>query len=391
MGLELEDNKQEEEGDRSRSQEPALTTHHKFQKNQHARAIAKWWAQRPPPMIENDKWPPNMPAMKEKADRSLISLRQWINTYDGWNSREAVLRKTAVARGLALILRHIARTGVGRYGQEDKHVDPIFAALHQHVLGLKSRTLADDTHVDNFTVEVINGRPVVLSCMSPSVNLALDAGDTENQQPRHDSLESWAIDSSTSPADDGHSSTIEMSSEDSDATLAKLGDLLYKLYSGNPNLCATTALEVNPIAFRKLNVDDDDEVGDGHPRQKRRSKAVTTPGQFGERHAQLKELGVPDVVASLVRDLLEVSLGDFRPDTSVSSIEEVCDELQLMLDKPGVFMFASPIIDQPRLEIDTTELYGREDEMSRLLSVHDRLRETDESEVVLIDGYSGCG
>mmetsp|Transcript_14638 Transcript_14638/g.32181 ORF Transcript_14638/g.32181 Transcript_14638/m.32181 type:complete len:1260 (-) Transcript_14638:9-3788(-) len=331
-----------------------------------------------------------MPAMKDEVDRSsLLSLRQWI-TVEGPNSRDAVLRKTAVARGLALILRHIARTGIGRYGQNDKHVDPIFAALHQHVLGLKSRSLADDAHVDNFTLEIIDGRPVVLSCVSPSVNLVLEAGDTENAiLPRHESLESWTIDLRTSPTDVSHPPTTGMSNEDSDALLTKLGDLLYKLYSGNPNLCATTAKEVNPIAFQRLNVDDD--VVGGHHRQKRRSTAVTMLGQFGERHAQLKDLGVPDVTACLVRDLLEVSLGDFRPDTSVASIEEVCEELQLMHEKSGIFMFASPIVEQPRLEIDTTVLYGREDEMSRLLSVHDRLRDTGESEAILIDGYSGCG
>ena len=328
--------------------------------------------------------------MKGETDRSLLSLRQWIVTYGEQNSRDAVLRKTAVARGLALILGHIARTGIGRYGQKDKHVDPIFAALHQHVLGVKSRTLADDTHVDNFTVEVVNGRPLVLSCVSPCVNLVLEAGDTENTMlPRHESLESWAIDSRTSTVDVGCPPTTGMTNADSDATLTKLGDLLYKLYSGNPNLCATTAKEVNPIAFQRLNVDDD--VVGGHHRQKRRSTAVTMPGHFGERHSQLKELGVPHVTACLVRDLLEISLGDFRPETSVTSIEEVCDELQLMLDKPGIFMFASPVVEQPRLEIDTTVLYGREDEISRLLSIHDRLRETGESEAVLIDGYSGCG
>ena len=319
----------------------------------------------------------------------MLSLRQWITTYDGRNSREAVLRKTAIARGLALILQHIARTGIGRYGQDDKIDDPIFAALHQHVLGIKSSTLSDDTHVDNFTVEVIDGRPVVLSCVSPSVNLAIEAAGTENAaQENH---KCWVIDSRTSPNGVGNSSTMtEMSSEDSDATLTKLGDLLFKLYSGNPNLCSATAEEVNPIAFRRLNVDDDEGVGE-HPRQKKRSTAASVPGQFGERHAQLKELGVPDTAACLVRDLLEVSLGDFRPDTSVTSIEEVCSELKLMIDKPEVFMFASPIIEQPRLAIYTTELYGREDKMSGLLSVHDRIRETGESEAVLIDGYSGCG
>ena len=330
--------------------------------------------------------------MKDEDGRCLLSLRQWITTYDGRNSREAVLRKTTIARGLALILQYIARTGIGRYGQDDKNIDPIFAALHQHVLGLKSSTLSDDTHVDNFTVEVINGRPVVLSCVSPSVNLTIEAAGTENATlPRQENHECWAIDSRASPNDVGNSSTtMEISNEDSDATLTKLGDLLFKLYSGNPNLCSATAEEVNPIAFRRLNVDDDEGIGE-HPRQKKRSTTATVPGEFGERHAQLKELGVPDTAACLVRDLLEVSLGDFRPDTSVTSIEEVCSELKLMLDKPEVFMFASPIIEQPRLVIDTTVLYGREDEMSRLLSVHDRLRETGESEAVLIEGYSGCG
>jgi len=329
--------------------------------------------------------------MKDEDGRCLLSLRQWITTYDGRNSRAAVLRKTAIARGLALILQHIARTGIGRYGQDDKIDDPIFAALHQHVLGIKSSTLSDDTHVDNFTVEVINGRPVVLSCVSPSVNLAIDAAGTENAAlPRQENHKCWAIDSRTSPNVGNLSTTMEMSNEESDAALTKLGDLLFKLYSGNPNLCSATAEEVNPIAFRRLNVDDDEGIGE-HPRQKKRSTTATVPGQFGERHAQLKELGVPDTAACLVRDLLEVSLGDFRPDTSVTSIEEVCSELKLMLDKPEVFMFASPIIEQPCLEIETTELYGREDEMSRLLSVHDRIRETGESEAVLIEGYSGCG
>ncbi|EJK69681.1 hypothetical protein THAOC_09035, partial [Thalassiosira oceanica] len=258
--------------------------------------------------------------MKEEDGRCLLSLRQWIwiITNDGPNisSRESVLHKTSVAKGIALILRHIARTGIGRYGQDDQNVDPIFAALHQHVLGVKSNTLSDDTHVDNFTLEIIDGCPVVLSCMSPSVNLPLVTGGTENAiLHRRESLDTWAADSRTSPTDAGHPPTTGMSNEESDALLTKLGDLLYKLYSGNPNLCATTAKEVNPIAFRKLNVDDDEGIEHRH---KVRSTTATVPGQFDERHAQLKELGVPDTVACLVKDLLDVSLGDFRPDTSVT-------------------------------------------------------------------------
>ena len=332
--------------------------------------------------------------MEDREDgRCLLSLRQWITTYDDLN-RESVLRKTAVARGIALILRHIARTGIGRYGQADQIVDPIFAALHQHVLGVTSNSLADDTHVDNFTVEVIDGCPVVLSCMSPPVNLPLETGDSESTMlPRLGSQECRAIDSrtKTSPTDVCHSSAMEMSNEDSDALLIKLGDLLFKLYSGNPNLCATTAKEVNPIAFGKLNVDGDEGIGEHKQKKESVTTTATVPGQFDVRHAQLKELGVPDTVACLVKDLLEVGLGDFRPDTSVASIEEVCSELQLLLDKPDIFMFPMPIVAQPQLEIDTTVLYGREDEVSRLLSAHGRLRETGDSEAVFIEGYSGCG
>ena len=332
--------------------------------------------------------------MEDREDgRCLLSLRQWITTYDDLN-RESVLRKTAVARGIALILRHIARTGIGRYGQADQIVDPIFAALHQHVLGVTSNSLADDTHVDNFTVEVTDGCPVVLSCMSPPVNLPLETGDSESTRlPRLGSQECRAIDSrtKTSPTDVCHSSVMEMSNEDSDALLIKLGDLLFKLYSGNPNLCATTAKEVNPIAFGKLNVDGDEGIGEHKQKKESVTTTATVPGQFDVRHAQLKELGVPDTVACLVKDLLEVGLGDFRPDTSVASIEEVCSELQLLLDKPDIFMFPMPIVAQPQLEIDTTVLYGREDEVSRLLSAHGRLRETGDSEAVFIEGYSGCG
>ena len=231
---------------------------------------------------------------------TFMSLREWIATCGSTgdvttplNDKWFLVKKTAVAYGVAELLTHISETGCGLYGQQ-RFSDPIFDAI-RGIQGIReSLSLADDCHVDNFVVRVSNkeANSVVdaVSCVSPSAMKLL--GNAVARQPIP----------SRSP--------VKMSEKDSDELLSRFGQLLFKLYMGNP--AAEVEIRSNKATLQNLKVVNDEE---SEPVQKRRtdfnassssnSSNLAVGTQCDEQYTQLKTAGVPESLSTLVRDLLE--------------------------------------------------------------------------------------
>eukprot|EP00984_Skeletonema_dohrnii_P001544 scaffold486_cov148-Skeletonema_dohrnii-CCMP3373.AAC.25 len=105
----------------------------------------------------------------------------------------------------------------------------------------------------------------------------------------------------------------------------------------------------------------------------------------------LKERGVPRSLCDLVVNMLDCANGSLRKDETYQDMSEVRDDLQLMLDKPSIYLH-----DQDMGRLSTTGLqtgdtvFGRNAELSTIKEAYRRSVSGD-SELVTIYGHSGTG
>ncbi|KAK1742112.1 putative AAA ATPase [Skeletonema marinoi] len=105
----------------------------------------------------------------------------------------------------------------------------------------------------------------------------------------------------------------------------------------------------------------------------------------------LIEKGVPMSLCDLIANMLDCANGTLRKDETYSDVSEVRDDLQLMLDKPSIYLY-----DQNMGRLSTTGLqfgdtvFGRNAELSTIKEAYRRAVSGD-SEVVTIYGQSGTG
>eukprot|EP00804_Cyclotella_cryptica_P005299 CCRYP_015795-RD/>CCRYP_015795-RD protein AED:0.06 eAED:0.06 QI:0/1/0.8/1/0.75/0.6/5/465/1505 len=128
------------------------------------------------------------------------------------------------------------------------------------------------------------------------------------------------------------------------------------------------------------------------------SNSVSFAGTSGPSHAlcnvsveHLHIKGVPRPLCDLVYNMIDCINGDFRGNDAYSEMSGVIDDLQLMLDKPSVFLQNLDIdkLVQTGLEFDDT-LFVRDHEFDSLLSTYGRFV-TGSSELAIITGVSGTG
>ena len=156
------------------------------------------------------------------------------------------------------------------------------------------------------------------------------------------------------------------------------------------------ALSIHQNLLSDYNLSDDDSTsydftfqeGDG-PRKKR-----TQNGNFNMcsvRVELLKERGIPRALCDLIANMLDCANGTLRKDEAYHDISEVRDDLQLMLDKPSIYLH-----DQDMGSLSTNGLkfggavFGRNAELSTIKDAYLRAVSGD-SEVVTIYGQSGTG
>ena len=105
----------------------------------------------------------------------------------------------------------------------------------------------------------------------------------------------------------------------------------------------------------------------------------------------LKEKGLPTSLCDLVANMLDCTNGTLRKDEAYQDMTEVRDDLQLMLDKPSIYLH-----DQDMGRLSTTGLqtgdtvFGRNAELSTIKEAYRRSVSGD-SNLVTIYGHSGTG
>ena len=105
----------------------------------------------------------------------------------------------------------------------------------------------------------------------------------------------------------------------------------------------------------------------------------------------LKEKGVPRSLCDLVANMLDCANGTLRKDETYQDMSEVRDDLQLMLDKPSIYLHDQDMgrLSTTGLQIGDT-LFGRNAELSTIKEAYQRTVAGD-SELVTIYGHSGTG
>jgi hypothetical protein len=105
----------------------------------------------------------------------------------------------------------------------------------------------------------------------------------------------------------------------------------------------------------------------------------------------LKEKGVPRSLCDLIANMLDCANGTLRKDETYKDMSEVRDDLQLMLDKPSIYLHDQDMerLSTIGLQIGDT-LFGRNAELSTIKEAYRRSVSGD-SELVTIYGHSGTG
>eukprot|EP00984_Skeletonema_dohrnii_P025146 scaffold14259_cov134-Skeletonema_dohrnii-CCMP3373.AAC.4 len=107
----------------------------------------------------------------------------------------------------------------------------------------------------------------------------------------------------------------------------------------------------------------------------------------------LKEKGVPRSLCDLIANMLDCANGTLRKDETYNDLSEVRDDLQLMLDKPSIYLHDQDMerLSTIGLQIGDT-LFGRNAELSTIKEAYRRSVSGDsDSELVTIYGHSGTG
>eukprot|EP00984_Skeletonema_dohrnii_P034447 scaffold33562_cov125-Skeletonema_dohrnii-CCMP3373.AAC.1 len=105
----------------------------------------------------------------------------------------------------------------------------------------------------------------------------------------------------------------------------------------------------------------------------------------------LEERGVPRSLCDLIANMLDCANGTLRKDETYQDMSEVRDDLQLMLDKPSIYLHDQDMgmLSYSGLQIGDT-LFGRNAELSTIKEAYRRTVAGD-SELVTIYGQSGTG
>eukprot|EP00984_Skeletonema_dohrnii_P033108 scaffold28586_cov107-Skeletonema_dohrnii-CCMP3373.AAC.16 len=105
----------------------------------------------------------------------------------------------------------------------------------------------------------------------------------------------------------------------------------------------------------------------------------------------LKERGVPRSLCDLIANMLDCANGTLRKDETYQDMSEVRDDLQLMLDKPSIYLHDQDMgrLSYTGLQIGDT-LFGRNAELSTIKEAYQRTVAGD-NVLVTIYGHSGTG
>eukprot|EP00804_Cyclotella_cryptica_P001010 CCRYP_012361-RA/>CCRYP_012361-RA protein AED:0.06 eAED:0.06 QI:298/1/0.66/1/1/1/3/12/1416 len=127
----------------------------------------------------------------------------------------------------------------------------------------------------------------------------------------------------------------------------------------------------------------------GHDNDPDHSSHTRGP-QDNSRLSPLKDLGYPTSLSQLITNLVNCSLGLFRPDDSYPSLDVAINDMQIMLQKPQLFLSLDPP-STVNAFMGSGKLYGRSNEIAALTNAYCRIATSGITEAIFVSGFSGCG
>ncbi|KAL7553384.1 hypothetical protein ACHAWF_016673, partial [Thalassiosira exigua] len=362
-------------------------------------------------------------------------------------ARSSTLRRTVVAYAISEAMLRLSRRSTSR--REGRGEDEGCGGGRS-----PSSALLDQCRVDNFVVRVsyedearspsaTSSRRAArtkvegLDVLDPSLSLTLvepyflsddfhrsfggqggveeDKGEEDEEHEERGRFLEVEVRSSLGIEDDNLTGDVDAgSSADREAEgvlCRRLGELVYELYAGTPPAAAFDeeglvargrAKEEEPSREKKpslVGISLDDDGGGGGASTARRSTRGSSRGVV-----PLNAMGHPASISLLARNLLDcgdLDGGDeFRPDDACPSLRVARDELHLLLEDPGRFLFdrvpapGGGIGGTPALlglDGGGSKLHGRDGEREAVAEVFCRVSRTGESEALFVHGFSGSG
>ena len=96
----------------------------------------------------------------------------------------------------------------------------------------------------------------------------------------------------------------------------------------------------------------------------------------------LTEYGYPSSLSQLVRNLLYIGQGLFRPDNAYPSLDVAIEDMKLLFQRPNLFLFGSPLA-KGRL-FTSNRMYGRSNEIEALTNAFYRVASSGRSECIFV-------
>jgi predicted ATPase len=105
----------------------------------------------------------------------------------------------------------------------------------------------------------------------------------------------------------------------------------------------------------------------------------------------LRVKGIPGPLCDLIANMLEITNGTLRGEDAYHIMSDVRDDLQLMLDKPAIYLHDQDMgrLSSTGLQFGAT-MFGRKAELSTIIDAY-RRSVSGETELVTISGLSGTG
>ena len=313
-----------------------------------------------------------------------VPLLEWLREHDGdaATGRAALLRKAAVAYGVAALLRHLVVAGAAPdVASSDRRDVAAWCAADNLAVILRAGEEGPGGRTAVVAGVALREPPVALRLVEPPFLRDL-AGD--------DGGKYFEAEVAAGPrAVPSRAASASAAAQDEGAVLRALGRVLYALFSH-------LAVEATPLPGRPLpeGAGEGDAAGDDATRGGEPARKKPRRGSSGA--LPLRDFGLPASISVLVQSLLAhpSEASEAGDGTAVTrpyrDLETVAQDLHLLLLDPPRFLFdRRASAEAAALDFREGTLYGRDKEVAAIQEAFCRVSGNGRSEALFIGGHSG--
>lgn len=347
-----------------------------------------------------------------KQEELVMPLRQWIaldaqesaakldQSYRVQIQKASTLRKVTISYAVANLLQHLS--------------------LHFQIMKYSSVELRRLCQIDNFVIRVqvsteqsdLGWEVMGVDMIDPQLQLQIITGVSSGcnffDVVNEDEFTGRSIIPKIVSPDAKPGNTVDSRITNDESMLCHfLGLLLHGLFSGEDLTL------IKPQAFQK-----DEKNYQGNPSTNKTSSEsvphlrcnefslAISASRADSKHClgkasveanllhPLSTIGYSNSLSQVVTNLVDCGLGLFRSGDSYTSLEMAIDDLSLLLEEPGRFLFEDFQLSPKEQgiiysDIGNCRLYGRTVEARLLTDTFCRIASTGESEAILIGGFTG--